>query len=64
MIIIIINLTDEKERSGNGDERNVSQGSLETVTSQMLLGAVASDASEAREQEAGDQDIAYSYKQR
>ena len=45
-------LTDDKERSDDRDERNISQGSLETVSTQMLLSSVARHASEARQQEA------------
>lgn len=43
-------LTGDYERSDNGDERNIRQRTLETVSLQILSKTVAIKASEARNQ--------------
>lgn len=38
------------ERSGDGNERNINQGALESVSIQVFFEAIAPDAREARNQ--------------
>lgn len=56
--------TNDEERSEEGDERYISQGAFETVSTQMLLKAVAPQTSKAGEQKRRHQDVADGYKHR
>jgi hypothetical protein len=49
--------TDNDERSDNGDERNIGQGTLERISTQVLLEAVAPHTRKARDQNAGHQHV-------
>ena len=53
----ITNHTDNDEGSYDGNERNIRQGALESVTTQMLREAVALDTGEAGNENARDEHV-------
>lgn len=56
--------TDNNERSDNGDERNIGQGALERVSTQVLLEAVAPHTRKTRDQNAGHEHVPYGHQHR